>query len=142
LTAPVLSAGEGFVPVDDVESLLDERPTLEVILAGIAEEAPSLERAILVCHAPPLGMGLANVDNKTDVGSVALSRWIQKHQPLLTLHGHIHESPMITGVHTAKLGRTTVHQPGQCGCGTVLFSIISFERDEVTVQRKRVSCRG
>lgn len=142
LTVPVLSKGKGFVQIDDIDGFFDQRPTLEELLAQVAEEAPSLERAILVCHAPPVGMGLANVDDKRDVGSVAVRQWIEKHQPLLTLHGHIHESPLITGVDTVELGRTTVHQPGQDGFGSVIFSIISINEDGVSVERKSVASRS
>ncbi len=142
LTVPVLSKGDGFVRIDDIDGFFDRRPTLEELLAQVAEEAPALERAILVCHAPPVGMGLANVDDKRDVGSVAVHQWIEKHQPLLTLNGHIHESPMITGIDTAELDRTIVHQPGQNGFGDVIFSIISVECDQVSVERRTVACKN
>ena len=41
------------------------------------------------------------------VGSTAVREAILDYQPLLGLHGHIHESPRV-----AKLGRTTVVNPG------------------------------
>jgi uncharacterized protein len=41
------------------------------------------------------------------VGSHAVRAALETHQPLLSLHGHIHES---RGV--AKLGRTTALNPG------------------------------
>jgi len=31
------------------------------------------------------------------VGSIAVRRFIEERQPLLTLHGHIHESARLTG---------------------------------------------
>jgi Icc-related predicted phosphoesterase len=40
------------------------------------------------------------------VGSIAIQRFIKTHQPLLTLHGHIHESVRITGLWKEKIGRT------------------------------------
>jgi Icc-related predicted phosphoesterase len=41
------------------------------------------------------------------VGSTAVRDAILKHQPLLSLHGHIHESKGVQ-----KLGRTTCINPG------------------------------
>jgi Icc-related predicted phosphoesterase len=40
------------------------------------------------------------------VGSIAIQRFIQDRQPLITLHGHIHESARITGSWQEKIGRT------------------------------------
>ena len=40
------------------------------------------------------------------VGSVAIRRFIEECQPLLTLHGHIHESVRITGAFLDRIGRT------------------------------------
>jgi Icc-related predicted phosphoesterase len=41
------------------------------------------------------------------VGSTAVREAIERYQPLLGLHGHIHESKGIT-----KIGRTTCINPG------------------------------
>jgi Icc-related predicted phosphoesterase len=43
---------------------------------------------ILVTHAPPFG--LADANDAAHVGFVAFHRLIQKFQPLLFVHGHIH----------------------------------------------------
>jgi len=40
------------------------------------------------------------------VGSVAVRRFIEERQPLLTLHGHIHESARLTGDWQDRIGRT------------------------------------
>ena len=40
------------------------------------------------------------------VGSIAIKRFIMKEQPLLTLHGHVHESTRITGNWREKFGET------------------------------------
>ena len=40
------------------------------------------------------------------VGSIAIRRLIERSQPLLTLHGHIHESARLTGSWKDILGRT------------------------------------
>ncbi len=40
------------------------------------------------------------------VGSIAIQRFIEKKQPYLTLHGHIHESTRLTGNWQEKIGNT------------------------------------
>jgi Icc-related predicted phosphoesterase len=40
------------------------------------------------------------------VGSIAIKQFIEEKQPLLTLHGHIHESARITGSWKERIGNT------------------------------------
>jgi Icc-related predicted phosphoesterase len=40
------------------------------------------------------------------VGSIAIQNFIKNKQPLVTLHGHVHESVRITGCWMEKNGRT------------------------------------
>jgi Icc-related predicted phosphoesterase len=42
------------------------------------------------------------------VGSIAIRRFIEVRQPLVTLHGHIHESVRLTGSFSEKIGATTM----------------------------------
>jgi Icc-related predicted phosphoesterase len=79
------------------------RRTIDVPLDEIKYSTPyhsCLDRADLhgkkVDHAP--------VD--VHVGSVAIQRFIKSKQPLLTLHGHVHESTQITGWWKEKVDRT------------------------------------
>ncbi|MCL5281379.1 MAG: metallophosphoesterase [Planctomycetes bacterium] len=138
---PLISRGDRLEPVDDVEAFLKARPTLADLLEAIAAQAPDRERAIVVCHAPPQGTGLGNISAETDVGSAAVRAWIKRYQPFLTLHGHIHESPRITGIDTVKIGRTTVHQPGQDRfLGRLVYSIVEIEADTVRIDRRSTPC--
>lgn len=76
----------------------------------------SLERAIFLFHAPPYQTHLdrAALDNRfvehvpldVHVGSIAIQRFIRERQPLVTLHGHVHESARLTGSWQEKIGRT------------------------------------
>jgi uncharacterized protein len=138
---PVASRGDKLESIGDVEAFFQARPTLEEILAGIPARAADWERAILVCHTPPRGTGLVNISADTDVGSAAVRAWIEKYQPFLTLHGHIHESPRVTGIDTVKIGRTTVHQPGQERfLGRLTCSIVEIEAGTVRVVRRSTPC--
>jgi len=71
---------------------------------------------ILLSHSPPYRTVLdrAALDGKTvdyapldvHVGSIAIRRFIEDRQPLLSLHGHIHESARLTGSWRDRIGRT------------------------------------
>ena len=40
------------------------------------------------------------------VGSIAIKRFIEAKQPMLTLHGHVHESTRLTGNWQQHIGNT------------------------------------
>ena len=74
--------------------------------------------SIFLFHSPPYQTNLdrAALDGKmfdhvpldVNVGSIAIRRFIENKQPLLTLHGHIHESSEITGFWSDKIGNTVL----------------------------------
>ncbi len=76
----------------------------------------SLQRAVFLFHTPPYGTSLdrAALDGRiyehvaldVHVGSIAVSRFIEERQPLLTLHGHVHEAARLTGEWKIQIGRT------------------------------------
>ncbi|MFH1419628.1 MAG: metallophosphoesterase [Planctomycetota bacterium] len=75
-----------------------------------------LAHAVMLFHAPPYKTNLdrAALDGKMvdhvpldlHVGSIAIQRFIEERQPLITLHGHIHESARLTGSWSQRIGRT------------------------------------
>lgn len=75
-----------------------------------------LSKAIVMTHCPPYQCNLdrAALDGKmidhvpldVHIGSIAIQRLIESHQPMLTLHGHVHESTRLTGVWKEQLGNT------------------------------------
>jgi uncharacterized protein len=90
--------------------------TIQQDLAALAGKDP-LSAAVFLFHTPPYDTPLdrAALDGKTyehvaldlHVGSIAVRRFIEERQPLLTLHGHVHESTRLTGVWKIQIGRTT-----------------------------------
>ncbi len=84
-------------------------------LATLAGEE-DLARAVVLFHAPPYGTSLdrAALDGRTfehvpldvHVGSIAIRRFIEERRPLLTLHGHVHESARLTGSWREQIGAT------------------------------------
>ncbi len=71
------------------------------------------KKTVYIMHAPPLGTGLDVIFNGEHVGSRAIRKFIEEKQPLLTLHGHIHESPQMTGVWKEVIGKTISSNPGK-----------------------------
>jgi uncharacterized protein len=108
------SPEEGWrtVPVDPREA---RSCTIQEDLEKLAG-TDDLESGIFLMHSPPYDTALdrAALDGKRvdhapldlHVGSIAVRRFIEKRQPLLTLHGHVHESARITGRWREKIGRT------------------------------------
>lgn len=111
---------------------------LERKLERLAAEVTHMDRAIFDVHVPPYGTGLDEAPRldatmrvvvgafgqpeMIPTGSTALRDAIMKYQPMLGLHGHIHES---AGVR--KLGTTTVVNPGsEYGEGILRGAIIEL----------------
>lgn len=75
-----------------------------------------LDRAVMLFHAPPYktnldraaldGQSVEHVPLDVHVGSIAIRRFIEDHQPLVTLHGHVHESARCAGSWRERIGRT------------------------------------
>jgi len=99
---------------EDSEEKLAER------IEAMAAKVPDQSRAIFNLHCPPFKSGLdeapaIDADLKLlhggralrPVGSTAVRQAIERYQPLLSLHGHIHESKGAT-----KIGKTLSINPG------------------------------
>ncbi|HVP91810.1 MAG TPA: metallophosphoesterase [Terriglobales bacterium] len=109
-----ISPEEGMrsVPVSDSDLRYS---TIQADLENLVGKN-DLSKAIFLFHSPPYQTNLdrAALDGKmidhvpldVNVGSIAVRRFIEIHQPLLTLHGHVHESARVTGSWKDKIGRT------------------------------------
>ena len=71
------------------------------------------KKTIYAMHSPPYGTRLDLTREGYHVGSRAIKTFIETNQPLLTLHGHIHESPEVSGSFVDKIGETFSANPGQ-----------------------------
>jgi Icc-related predicted phosphoesterase len=109
-----VSPEEGLrsVPVPDQEK---RYATIQEDLERLAGRA-DLSRAIFLFHAPPYrtNLDLSTLEPKMvdhvpldrHLGSVAVRRFIEARQPLLTLHGHIHEAARVSRSWRDMIGRT------------------------------------
>ena len=112
---------------------LDEADLLAMIEAEVAK-LPDPSRAIFNLHVPPKNTPIDQamaLDESfrpvmkggspviTGVGSSAVREAIEKYQPMLSLHGHIHESRG-----EARIGRTVALNPGSEYSEGVLRGVI------------------
>lgn len=89
-------------------------PTVATIREDLARIAqPATADWVLVTHAPPRDTVLDVLDHAGHVGSRSIHEFIVERQPALSLHGHIHESPALTGRFWQQIGRTVAINPGQ-----------------------------
>ena len=109
---PVLSTKNGWKRLNDWFSYADSIPTIEEEMNQLIKPK-SMENTIYIIHTPPSNLDLDVCQDGRKVGSKAIFDFIKKNQPLLTLHGHIHESPDVLGKWNSKLGKTICIQPGQ-----------------------------
>jgi Icc-related predicted phosphoesterase len=115
---------------------------IEQELRRLLEHVHEPARSILLVHVPPYDSGLDTAPSLDQelriryaggqvltepVGSRAVRRVIEEFQPLLGLHGHIHESPGFR-----KLGRTLcVNVGSEYAEGILRAAIINLERQKV-----------
>jgi len=71
------------------------------------------KRTIYIMHSPPFGTRLDFIQGGESAGSRSIKTFIEKNQPLLTLHGHIHESPELSRTYFDRIGETLSINPGQ-----------------------------
>jgi hypothetical protein len=108
----LLSTPAGWKAIPNWPTYAASLPTLEDELKALPRPR-NMSNAIYVIHMPPHGIGLDECWSGMRVGSVALARFLEENQPLFSLHGHIHESPQVSGKWRNSVGRTTCIQPGQ-----------------------------
>jgi uncharacterized protein len=109
-----ISPEEGIftVPVQDNELRFG---TIKRDLELLANN-DDLSDSIFLFHSPPYktnldvaplsGKTIDNVPLDVNVGSIAIRQFIENQQPLVTMHGHIHESSTLTGSWKDKIGKT------------------------------------
>jgi uncharacterized protein len=120
-----------------------QEPQLEDRIRAAADKLEHPERTVFNIHVPPVGtqldlaprltadltkvMGPGGEPEMVHVGSTAVRSGIEQYQPLLGLHGHIHESKGFS-----QLGRTLCINPGSVYSEGVLQGlIVELDRDKV-----------
>ncbi len=95
----------------DAGEHLGQLPSMREEVAGVAPAATA--EWVFVSHAPPLQSDLDLLPEVGHVGSRSVEEFLLQRQPTLSLHGHIHESPGLSGRFWQRFGRTIAVNPGQ-----------------------------
>jgi len=130
-------------PFDSPRELPEEQ--LFERICALADEAGPMERCIFNLHVPPYDSQLdtapaldenlavvmsGSAPKMVPVGSRAVREAIERYQPLLSLHGHVHESPGAT-----RIGRTLSINPGSdYHTGRISGCLIALKGDTVRHQ--------
>lgn len=115
---------------DDLEELAKKSdPQKTIFLFHAPPYKTFLDRAALdghfVDHAP--------VD--VHIGSIAILRFIEKYQPFITLHGHVHESTQLTGFWQQKIGNTFCMNAAHDGAE---LSVITIDTKNPKTARREI----
>jgi Icc-related predicted phosphoesterase len=121
-------------------------PQLALSLEKLAAKLTRPENAVVNIHVPPYDTQLDDapvLDENLQVqqvlgqvkmapaGSTAVCDFLTARQPLLGLHGHIHEASGIR-----RIGRTIAINPGSdYSTGTLNGALITLERDKVSAHQ-------
>jgi len=107
--------------------------TIQDDLDALAEGV-DFSNAVVIFHSPPYrskldraaldGMIIDNAPLDVHVGSIAIRRFIEARQPLVTLHGHIHESARLSGAWQERIGRTYAFSAAHDG---VELALVRFD---------------
>ena len=118
-----------------------DEPELEAYINNIIPKLKDPASAIFTLHVPPYNSGLDSAPMLKDggvvtkgghtvmapVGSTAVRKVIEQAQPLLGLHGHVHESRA-----TKSIGRTLCINPGsEYSEGILRGALISFKGNKI-----------
>ena len=131
-----VSPEEGYRTADLSQGTPRTRTILEDL--NLLTSGKDLGRAIFLFHTPPYQTRLdrAALDGRmidyvpldVNVGSIAVKRFIEREQPMLTLHGHVHEAVSITGEWQDRLGATRMF--GGAHDGPEL-AVVRFDPDDL-----------
>ena len=130
-TPIVLSENNTFIDIkEDFRAYLNKKGTLEDSLNTLASQVKNINKSIWLIHCPPVSCGLDVCYSSERVGSSAILQFILDKQPMLTIHGHIHESPEVTGRWKCQIDNTWAINAGQIK-HDLHYTIIDIEDDKV-----------
>jgi Icc-related predicted phosphoesterase len=133
-----LSTPNGFKKLDDWISYAKTLPTIEDELKRLVKPS-DINNTIYIFHNPPANLDLDVTHDGRRVGSKAEYKFLEKNQPKLSLHGHIHESPIVSGNWFSKLGKTICIQPGQSHQNEDVLFYAIIDLETMDIERKIIN---
>jgi len=153
----VINPEEKVVTIDDEHEMLTlgyanhtpwnspreaDEDVLEKKMEAMASQVSNMKKAIFNFHVPPINTILDQAPKLDETlkpvtsggqlqmisaGSVATRKMIEKYQPLVGMHGHIHESKG-----AVKIGKTMCFNPGsEYGSGILKGLLCQIEGDKI-----------
>jgi len=127
-TDPVLIGKDGsFEVIENYKEYLRGHETIWESLNKTAKSIKDMSKSIWMIHCPPSNLFLDVCAGGRKVGSDAVYKFIKEQQPMITIHGHIHESPEYNGHKWCQNEEKTLCiQGGQIGFD-LHYAIIEIE---------------
>lgn len=131
---PIISTKDGIQKIENWKERVNGLPTVEEELNALIKPK-NMRKTVYIMHMPPYGVGLDDAGENYKVGSQAIYNFIKTNQPLMTLHGHVHESPVFSAKWFSNIGDTVCIQPGQGDD----FRYVKIELDTMKYERIKMS---
>ncbi len=127
---------DGRVTETDAASFFSGRTAIEDDLAAwtLGEQSG---KTVCVMHGPPFGTSLDRLADGRSAGSRAVRDFLARENPLLSLHGHIHESADASGAWAERIGQTLSVNPGQNGSR---LSAVCFDPSDPAASMTHTLC--
>ena len=119
-----------------------DEDVLEKKIEAMASKVSNMKKTIFNLHVPPINTILDQAPKldetlkpvtsggqlqMTSAGSTATRKMLEKYQPLIGMHGHIHESKG-----TVKIGKTMCFNPGsEYGSGILKGLLVQLDGDKI-----------
>jgi Icc-related predicted phosphoesterase len=132
-----LSTPIGFKKVEDWPSYVDSLPTIEDELRNLIKPF-DMNNTVYIFHNPPANIDLDVTHDGRKVGSQAEYAFLKSNQPKLSLHGHIHESPDVSGKWYSHLGKSICIQPGQSHQHEPFLNCVLVDLETMNFERKKI----
>jgi Icc-related predicted phosphoesterase len=138
------SPEEGWRSVPVAPSRLRHATILKDLQALLGDDP--MKGAVFLFHSPPYRTALdrAALDGKlvdhvpldVHVGSIAIRRAIEERQPLVSLHGHVHEAARLGGAWRDRIGRTHMFSAAHDGPE---LALVRFDLDDPGSARRELA---
>jgi Icc-related predicted phosphoesterase len=132
-----ISTPNGWNRIEDWISYVENLPTIEDELKNLVKPS-DMNNAIYIIHSPPSKLDIDVCHDGKKVGSRAIYNFLKKNQPKLSFHGHIHESPDVSGKYYSQIDRTICIQPGQSQQYEKYLSYVLVDLETMNIERKTV----
>jgi Icc-related predicted phosphoesterase len=129
-----LSTINGFKRIDDWFSYVETLPTIEDELKDLVKPS-DMSNSIYIFHNPPTNLDLDVTFDGRRVGSKAEYIFLKNNQPKFSFHGHIHESPEISGKWHSKIDKTICIQPGQSHQHEDFLIYVTIDLETMEIKR-------